>query len=39
MCIRDRIKQGEIIETGKVADLKEKYNAKNLEEVFFGANI
>ncbi len=33
------IKQGEIIETGKVADLKEKYNAKNLEEVFFGANI
>lgn len=31
------IKQGEIIETGKVADLKEKYHARNLEEIFFGA--
>lgn len=33
------IKQGEIIETGKVPDLKEKYHARNLEEVFFGANV
>jgi ABC-2 type transport system ATP-binding protein len=31
------IKQGEIIETGNVPDLKEKYHARNLEEIFFGA--
>ncbi len=32
------LKQGQIIETGRVADLKEKYHARNLEEIFFGAN-
>lgn len=33
------LKEGRIIEVGKVSDLKEKYHAKNLEEVFFGANL
>jgi len=33
------LKEGRIIETGRVAELKEKYHAKNLEEVFFGATI
>lgn len=32
------LKAGQIIETGKVPDLKEKYHARNLEEIFFGAN-
>jgi ABC-2 type transport system ATP-binding protein len=32
------LKQGEIVEMGKVAELKNKYSARNLEEVFFGAN-
>jgi ABC-2 type transport system ATP-binding protein len=31
------IKEGAILEMGKVGELKEKYHAKNLEEIFFGA--
>ncbi|MCX7785161.1 MAG: ABC transporter ATP-binding protein [candidate division WOR-3 bacterium] len=30
------LKQGKIIETGKVSELKDKYRARNLEEIFFG---
>jgi ABC-2 type transport system ATP-binding protein len=33
------LKQGTIIETGQVAELKSKYAAKNLEEVFFNTNL
>ncbi len=33
------LKQGKIIETGKVSELKDKYRARNLEEVFFGATV
>jgi ABC-2 type transport system ATP-binding protein len=31
------LKEGAILEMGKVGELKEKYHAKNLEEIFFGA--
>ncbi|MEO0075335.1 MAG: ABC transporter ATP-binding protein [candidate division WOR-3 bacterium] len=31
------LKQGRVIESGVVSELKEKYHARNLEEIFFGA--
>ncbi|MEO0092366.1 MAG: ABC transporter ATP-binding protein [candidate division WOR-3 bacterium] len=30
------LKEGKVVETGKVTELKEKYHARNLEEIFFG---